>query len=740
MGVGALVAAASLISIPAAAQAADGPSGCGYGEGGPRADQICWIDMSAHDRTQAEKAEGQQMSIDLPGGLDLSFTVHLVKGSESPASDTAPRAVTAAAFPTWTGTPIGNAIYKNTPGKPALWTTTDHRPDGSDWNGYTVKAELSDITVSKNGQSYDQYSFLVADAESTDGLHGTTDPEALRFTSDKALTQLFTAQPEGYIDACKGGLTGLGTTTVECSGLKGLAAMNAGDIVLQANAPKTITAEMKTIANSREAVAFAVSFTTVNGSVTVNQDGGSSAQFTTTATQGTTTIATATTSFATPTSEIGPNPILADTAGSPITYTVAKTSGDTPADAYDITWTCTANGVSVPASEITTSPDGRSVTVTAQANDSVRCDATATAKGPSTGPQSVTVGQGETATLSNLNTVPGKAAITEALFDNGSTTKVVAGEGTWTIGLKDGQPTAKFVPQAGFTGPVTQQDYTVTDANGLMAKSRLDVIITPITGDDSATINPGQTATLTPVTKAGSGHVTSAAFDNDQTTKVVPGEGTWTIELKDGQPVATFTPEDPSYTGTVTPQQYRVTDENGHTADGKLSVTINVPPQADPDAVTIDPGQSATLHPQTTPGNSPLASVAFDNGATTKHVDGEGTWKIELNDGAVVATFTPDDPSYHGTVTQQSYTVTDENGLTATSTLDVTITVPVPTTTIPGTTTPGTTIPTTPGAADQGSLASTGATALLPIAGIGVLALLAGAGVMLLARRNRHAE
>lgn len=646
LGIGALVAAGALISIPAAAQAADAAPGCGYGQGGPRADQICWIDMSSLDRTQAESPAGQPMSIELPGGIDLSFTLRLEKGSDSPAGDTAPRPVAAAAFPTWEGTPIGNAIYTNTPGKPALWTTRDARADGKPWNGYTVTAVLSDITVAKNGQAFDQYSFLVADAESTDGLFGDTDPEALRFTSDKPLTQLFTAQPDGYIDACKGGLTGLGTTEVECSGLKGLNARNAGDVVLQANAPKTVSAEMKTVASSREAVAFAVSFTTVNGSVTVKQDGGSDAQFTTTAKQGGATIATASTGPTTPSSEIGPNPILADNEGSTVSYTVGKTSGSTTTDAYDITWTCTANGESVPASEITTSPDGLSVTITAQANDSVRCDATAVAKGPVTGPQKVTVGQGESATLSGLNTVPGKGAISSVAFDNGQSTKTVPGEGEWSISLTDGQPTATFVPEPGFTGPVTQQSYSVTDVNGLSASSTLDVIIAPLTGDDSATITPGETATLEPVTTPGSGPIVSTTFADGSTTKVVPGEGTWTIELTEGKVVSTFTPEDPNYTGPVTSQPYRVTDANGLTAEGMLNVTITVPV------------------PTTT---EPVPTSAE----------------------------------------------------------------PVPTTTIP---------PVTPSSTESGPLASTGATGVLPIVGLGALALLAGAGVLLLARRHRNAE
>ena len=84
----------------------------------------------------------------------------------------------------------------------------------------------------------------------------------------------------------------------------------------------------------------------------------------------------------------------------------------------------------------------------------------------------------------------------------------------------------------------------MTDENGLTASSTLDVAINvpPTTGDASKTINPNQTATLTPEAKPGTGEIVSAAFDNGSTTKDVPGEGTWTISVKDGQPVAVFTP------------------------------------------------------------------------------------------------------------------------------------------------------------------------------------------------------
>jgi CshA-type fibril repeat protein len=260
----------------------------------------------------------------------------------------------------------------------------------------------------------------------------------------------------------------------------------------------------------------------------------------------------------------------------------------------------------------------------------------------------------------------------------------------------------------------------------------LDVVIKPATGNDSKTINPGETAKLAPVATPGSGPLAAVAFDDGSTTKVVPGEGTWTISLDgSGQPKATFAPiclaakaasgvrphvvvcANP-YHGDVTPQAYTVTDDNGLTATGELSVLINDPPMAAPQVTTVEQGQQATLHPGTTLGSGPLVSVVFDNGLTTKVVPGEGTWQIGLDgSGHVVATFTPL-PGFDGKVTSQSYTVTDENGLTATSVLGVTMDL------------------------SGGYLADTGVSAgLWLLAGVG--ALLAAAGLVLAGIGRRRA-
>jgi LPXTG-motif cell wall-anchored protein len=341
---------------------------------------------------------------------------------------------------------------------------------------------------------------------------------------------------------------------------------------------------------------------------------------------------------------------------------------------------------------------------------------------PTTGDASKTINPNETATLTP-KTVPGSGEITAVVFDNGQQSKTVAGEGTWTIKLVDGQPVATFTPDKDYSGKVTPQYYTVTDANGLTATGKLDVTINvpPTTGDASKTINPNTTAELSPETTKGTGNIKTVTFADGSTTKTVPGEGTWTIKLVDGQPKATFTP-DKDYTGKVTEQSYTVTDANGLSATGKLDVTINVPPTTGDASKTINPNETATLTPKTTPGTGDITAVVFDNGQQSKTVAGEGTWTITLVNGQPVATFTPD-KDYSGKVTPQSYTVTDANGLSATGKLEVTINVPA-VTVVPST-------PSTSSSSDGAvsvpagkSLAHTGAAVASVLVVAGLLAVL----------------
>ncbi|MCI1888964.1 MAG: LPXTG cell wall anchor domain-containing protein [Bifidobacterium crudilactis] len=675
LGVGALVGTTGLVAAQTAqaetgsttvtAGATDNTGGCSYGQGGPKADALCWIDLSSFGNVSAaDLANGSvTKSLEITVGRYIVTADAVISAGADGASG-----VNATVLPTWGGAVLGSVIdgqnyYTGTSGKPALYQNQDGAISKD--NSIRDTVTLNNITVkdTKNGNAAvtSGYSLIMADAEST----GTG--EGFVWSSDKPLNEYQQVVPSNWSKPCTDIYSGLGTPTVTCTSAKNTTSGGRGITMVSADSPTTMTSSFNNAANSssREGVAFAVVFSTAVPGVQVYQKSGSDAEFTTTSSTG----GSATSKGDKVTSN---EPFLGRSTGTSTTYTVQKSGGNTPEAAYDITWSCTVNGSAVTP---VLSPDGKSATVTTPENGASSCVATATAKPPVTGNASTTVEPNTSAELSPVTT-PGAGAIDAdaVAFDNGQKTKTVPGEGVWTIELVNGQPKAKFTPEAGFTGKVTEQSYTVTDVYGLSATGKLDVTIKPTTGDASKTINPNTTATLTPKTIPGSGEITGAAFADGSTTKTVPGEGTWTIKVVDGQPVATFTP-DKDYTGKVTPQSYTVTDANGLTASGKLDVTINVPPMTGDASKTINPNETAELSPTATQGTGAITSAAFADGSTTKTVPGEGTWTIELVDGQPKATFTPD-KDYTGKVTEQSYTVTDANGLTATGKLDVTINVP----------------------------------------------------------------
>ncbi|WP_061583478.1 GEVED domain-containing protein, partial [Streptococcus gordonii] len=131
-------------------------------------------------------------------------------------------------------------------------------------------------------------------------------------------------------------------------------------------------------------------------------------------------------------------------------------------------------------------------------------------------------------------------------FEDGSTEKVIPGEGTYTIS-PDG--TVTFTPEADFVGKGTGVTIVRKDKNGTpVTASYRPTVVDPSTGQDTTSTGAkGQTQVATP---AFEGHIDSTVpptFEDGSTTLVVPGEGSYTID-KDGH--ITFTPE-PDFVGTA---------------------------------------------------------------------------------------------------------------------------------------------------------------------------------------------
>ena len=255
-----------------------------------------------------------------------------------------------------------------------------------------------------------------------------------------------------------------------------------------------------------------------------------------------------------------------------------------------------------------------------------------------------------------------------ATFEDGSTTKEVPGEGTYTV-APDG--TVTFTPEKDFTGQAKGVTVKRVDKNGTPVTANYTPVVLPVTptGKDVTSIgDKGQPQSETPVftpgtTKVNGKTVTvpidetvAPTFEDGTTTKEVPGEGTYTID-KNGK--VTFTPE-PDFVGTAKGVTVKRVDENG------TPVTANYTPTVLGKTSTENVvSEGAKNQPQS---NTPVfkgdvdttVAPTFKDGSTTKEVPGEGTYTIDAT-GKV--TFTPE-KDFVGTATPVEVVRKDKNGKT----------------------------------------------------------------------------
>ena len=268
------------------------------------------------------------------------------------------------------------------------------------------------------------------------------------------------------------------------------------------------------------------------------------------------------------------------------------------------------------------------------------------------------------------NTVP-------ATFEDGSTTKVIPGEGTYTV-APDG--TVTFVPEKSFTGVGTGVTVKRVDKNGTPVTAKYTPTVTPVvpTADPATSTDiQGKTQTGTPTFTPGNPDVpmdndVPATFEDGSTTKVIPGEGTYTV-APDG--TVTFVPEK-SFTGVGTGVTVKRVDKNGTPVTAKYTPTVTpVVPTAEP-ATSIGPkGQEQTGKPTFKEGDSSVpmndkVPATFDDGSTTKTIPGVGTYTV-APDGTV--TFKPE-PEFTGTAPSVTVVREDMNGTKASATYTPTVT------------------------------------------------------------------
>ena len=244
----------------------------------------------------------------------------------------------------------------------------------------------------------------------------------------------------------------------------------------------------------------------------------------------------------------------------------------------------------------------------------------------------------------------------------------VDGEGTYTV-APDG--TVTFTPNKDFTGQATGVTVKREDKNGTPVTANYTPVVLPVTptGKDVTSIGEkGAKQSETPVFKAGTTKLNgktvtvpidekvAPTFEDSTTEKVVPGEGTYTID-KNGK--VTFTPEK-DFVGKATGVTVKRVDENG------TPVTATYTPTVLGKTSTKDvTSEGAKNTPQS---NTPefkgdvdtTVPPTFEDGKTTKEVPGQGTYTID-KDGKV--TFTPKE-DFVGTATPVEVVRKDKNGRT----------------------------------------------------------------------------
>lgn len=329
--------------------------------------RVCWLDMSKFNSKTAKTSAGQKMTVNLGGGLTMSFT----------ARYSGKRTVVASGVPTWDNRTLhpgeaghhaifGVEGYSDFPSgsKPALYQEDESRNDS--------KIQLSDITITKNGQNVAnlQYSFVMTDAESTNKN------EQMVYTSSSAITQLG-SYPTGdsnyhFCDSQSSN----NDRTITCTG-KDEDNVPQGIRLYTTSTPTQVSIEMKNSGyGSRQGAAFGVIFSQAVAKITVNGD--TSATFNASVLGETGSLESGMISSGT--RESGTLPILA-AAGEKKTVRFYLTSTTTDWSKYDVAFEGTDNGKVVSGIAIQTDEYGRRyVDMTVAADHTVQGYFTVTAK------------------------------------------------------------------------------------------------------------------------------------------------------------------------------------------------------------------------------------------------------------------------------------------------------------------------------------------------------------------------
>ena len=253
--------------------------------------------------------------------------------------------------------------------------------------------------------------------------------------------------------------------------------------------------------------------------------------------------------------------------------------------------------------------------------------------------------------------------------------------GKYTLKTVDGKAVAVFEPtDKTYSGEVQPVKIQAKDKNGTAVETTYTPLITPVTptAEPAETTDiQGKEQTGKPTFTPGNPNVpmddeVPATFEDGSKEKVIPGEGTYTI---DENGTVTFTPEK-NFTGQATGVTVKRVDKNGTPITAKYTPVV-VPvsptskdtesegPKGQPQSGTPTfEGGKVTINGKEVPVEiDETVKPTFDDGTTEKKVPGEGTYTIDEN-GKV--TFTPE-PDFVGKAKGVTVKRVDKNGTPVTA-------------------------------------------------------------------------
>ena len=257
--------------------------------------------------------------------------------------------------------------------------------------------------------------------------------------------------------------------------------------------------------------------------------------------------------------------------------------------------------------------------------------------------------------------------------------------GTYTLDPETGVIT--FQPDKDFTGTPAPAKVTAADKNGTKVETTYTPTVTPVVpeGQDKTTTNlQGKPQQSKVVFTPGDDEFpiddkVPATFEDGTTEKVVPGEGTYTVD-SDG--TVHFQPEK-DFTGVARGVTVKRVDTNGTPATAKYTPIVKpVVPQGFDNVTTGVQGQEQNGKPYFKPGNEAVP-IDYDKPATlldpetkqpvpsnelpAKDPEGNVIGKYTLDPTTGVVKFTPKDKCYVGPVQPVTVQRVDKNNTPATA-------------------------------------------------------------------------